>query len=248
LAAGYDNRGGAVELKYYWRVLARRRNIIRNTFLIVAVIGLLSVAYSYYGASYQGHAQINVLVQPTGKATGQIYDVNQAAQQNSNNAVQETTKYAATTEYFKLVNNDIGGAPNNWKAIQAATKIYALTDSHDILIQYDGSSQGKVEKTIKAETNQLVSYIPTFQKVSGLPTIRTDITDQPTAQHVSLTTPLIQFLLRAALGLVAGIILAYLFEYLDDSIQDEGDVRHWMDLPTLAVIPGGQSTRRVRSA
>jgi len=248
LAAGYDNRGGAVELKYYWRVLVRRRNIIRNTFLIVAVIGLLSVAYSYYGASYMGHAQILIEVQPDHSVKNPIYDVTGAAQTNSDTTVQQLTKYAATTQYFKDVNTELGGKPNDWKAIQSATKIYPLTDSHDVFIEYDGANQSKVERTITAETSQLIQYIPAFQQSSGFPPINHRVTDPPTAQHVSLSSPLIQFLLRAALGLVAGIILAYLFEYLDDSIQDESDVRHWMNMPTLAVIPGGQPARRVRSA
>lgn len=239
-----------MELKNYWRVLVRRRNIIRNTFLIVAVIGLLSVAYSYYGASYMGHAQVLIEVQPDNTVKNPVYDRAGAAQANSDTAVQQLTKYAATTQYFKNVNAELGGNPNDnsWKAIQAATKIYQLTDSHYIYIEYDGSSLSKVDKTIKAETSQLTKYIPIYQKTSGFPLINYPITDPPTAQHVSLSSPAIQFLLRAALGLVAGIILAYLFEYLDDSIQDESDVRHWMNMPTLAVIPGGQAARRARSA
>lgn len=239
-----------MELRQYWRVLVRRRNIIRNTFLIVAVIGLLSVAYSYYGASYMGHAQILIEVQPDHSVKNPIYDVTGAAQTNSDTAVQQLTKYAATTQYFKDVNAELGGNPNDnsWKAIQSATKIYPLTNSHDVFIEYDGSNQSKVDRTITAETSQLIQYIPAFQQSSGFPTINHRVTDPPTTQHVSFSNPLIQFLLRAALGLVAGIILAYLFEYLDDTIQDEGDVRHWMSLPTLAVIPGGQSARRVRSA
>ena len=56
------------------------------------------------------------------------------------------------------------------------------------------------------------------------------------------------FLLRLALGLVAGIIVAYLFEYLDDTVQDEADVQRWVGVPTLAVIPGGRQARRARSA
>jgi capsular polysaccharide biosynthesis protein len=78
------------------------------------------------------------------------------------------------------------------------------------------------------------------------PAIDTVAVDPPKAQLVALGTPLADFLLRAALGLVAGLILAYLFEYLDDTVQDEADVEYWLGLPTLAVIPGRRS--RLRSA
>jgi len=229
-----------VELRYYWRVLARRRNVIRNTVLIVAVLGLLTVAYSYVGALYQGHAQLNVAVQPADKSKTQIYDVIAAAQGNTTAAVQELTKYAATTQYFKDVSTAIDGNINNWKAIQQASKIYLLPDSHDIYIEYDGSNQNKITRIIKAETALLVAHIGVIGRTAGFPPIKSIVTDPPTSQRVSFSKPIIDVLLRVVIGLVAGIILAYLFEYLDDTLQDEHDVRQWMDLPTLAVIPGGR--------
>ncbi len=237
-----------MELRQYWRVLVRRRNVIRNTFLLVAVLGLLTVAYSYLGASYQGHAQFNVAVQPEGRSRTQIYDVNAAAQQNTTYAVQELTKYAATTQYFKDVSKAIGGKSNDWKAIQQASKVYLLPDSHDIYVEYDGSNQNKIGRIVTEETALLQAHIGVVGQTFGFPPIKSIVTDLPTTQRVSYSKPLVDFLLRAALGLVAGIILAYLFEYLDDTVQDEADVRQWMNLPTLAVIPGGSPVRRPRSA
>ena len=46
----------------------------------------------------------------------------------------------------------------------------------------------------------------------------------------------------------AGVILAYVWEYLDPTIQDEADAQRWLGAPTLAVIPGGSRARRTRSA
>jgi len=93
-----------------------------------------------------------------------------------------------------------------------------------------------------------VAHIGVIGRTSGFPPIKSIVTDPPTTQRVSFSKPIIDVLLRVVIGLVAGIILAYLFEYLDDTLQDEHDVRQWMDLPTLAVIPGGQASRRARSA
>jgi len=235
-----------VELRHYWRVLTRRRNVIRNTFLIVALLSLVLVAYSYYNAQYVGHAKIQVQVRPDySRAQNPNYDAVTTAQQNTTTAVQELTSYAATVQYFKDINAEMGGKPNDWKGIQQGMKVYQLPDSHDVYIEYDGANQNKVNATIKAATHQFILYIPTFQRVSAMPTISNDVTDPPTAQHVGLTTPLQAFLLRLVIGLVAGIILAYLFEYLDDTVQDGDDVARWMGLPTLAVVPGSGALRTV---
>lgn len=239
-----------MELKYYWRVLVRRRMVIRNTFLIVAILGLLTVAYSYSGAQYKGEAKINVQVQPyRSKIQTPNFDPSQTAQQNSDAAVQELTSYASNNvQYFKDVSNEVYGTPNKWKSLQQSTKGgYQVPNSHEIYFEYDANSMAMAQKVVSAEMQQLRDYVPVFQQASGMPTITANVIDPPFAQRVGLSTLVIQFLLRAALGLVAGIILAYLFEYLDDSLQDENDVQHWMNVPTLAVIPGGRVARR-RSA
>jgi capsular polysaccharide biosynthesis protein len=219
--------------------------VIRNTFLIVAVLGLLTVAYSYSGALYKGQATISVQVQPDySKAQSANYDAVQTAQQNSDIAVQELTSYASGTQYFKNVSQEVYGTPNKWKSLQQGTKgIYQIPNSHEIYFEWDGNSTAMAQKVVSAEVRQLRNYVPQFQHAAGMPTITAGIIDPAFAQRISLSKPVIDFLLRAALGLVAGIILAYLFEYLDDSLQDENDVQHWMHIPTLAVIPGGRASR-----
>ena len=54
-----------MELRQYWHVLVRRRIALRNTFLLVALISLLMVAYSYYNSRYLGETQIGVQASPT---------------------------------------------------------------------------------------------------------------------------------------------------------------------------------------
>ena len=97
--------------------------------------------------------------------------------------------------------------------------------------------------------DRLRAWVQVYHKtvLPNTPAIDTVAVDPPKAQLVALSTPLADFLLRAALGLVAGLILAYLFEYLDDTVQDEADVQYWLGLPTLAVIPGRRRSR-LRSA
>ncbi len=240
-----------MELKYYWRVLARRRNIIRNTFLIVAVIGLLSVAYSYYGDQYQGTTTIGVQVQPN-KINNPSIDTQAAAYGNTDQVIDDLDNYAGTITYFKAVSARLKSAYHinkDYKAISQGLKVFKSSQGHSIYIEWPGTNSTQVTNIVAAAEEALRSYVLVYHSTlnPGM-SIKTAVTENPTYKRTSLSSMAIQFLLRAALGLVAGIILAYLFEYLDDSIQDESDVRHWMNLPTLAVIPGGQPARRTRSA
>jgi len=83
---------------------------------------------------------------------------------------------------------------------------------------------------------------------SHSPAIVTTVTDPANARRESLSKPVADVLLRLALGLVAGIILAYLLEYLDNTIKGEADVQQYLNVPVLGVIPPERPARRGRRA
>src|SRR5262249_44643065 len=67
--------------------------------------------------------------------------------------------------------------------------------------------------------------------------IEVDLLDKP--QPAVLNWPKrTQIVLAAAvLGLLAGTVLAFLLEYLDDSLKSAEDVDRFLNLPLLAAIP-----------
>jgi capsular polysaccharide biosynthesis protein len=240
-----------MELRQYWRVLVRRRAVVRNTFLLVALLALLSVGYSYYNGRYLGKAKIGVQVQPNTKIRTLVGDPQEAANLNSDSVVGDLTTYASGRIYFESVAQELRQRYHftmDWRTLQQGTKVYPVPNSHIIYIQLSGSNEAKVSTIITAAVDQLRAWAQVYHKtlLPNTPAIDTVAVDPPKAQLLGLSTPLADFLLRAALGLVAGLILAYLFEYLDDTVQDEADVQYWLGLPTLAVIPGRRS--RLRSA
>jgi capsular polysaccharide biosynthesis protein len=240
-----------MELRQYWRVLVRRRAVVRNTFLLVALLALLSVGYSYYTGRYLGKAKIGVQVQPNTKIISPVVDPQQAANTNTNSAVGDLTTYASGRIYFESIASELRQRYHftmDWRTLQQGTKVYPIPGSHIIYIQLSGSNEARVGAIITAAVDQLRAWAQVYHAtlLPNTPAIDTVAVDPPKAQLVGLSTPLADFLLRAALGLVAGLILAYLFEYLDDTVQDEADVEYWLGLPTLAVIPGRPS--RLRSA
>lgn len=64
----------------------------------------------------------------------------------------------------------------------------------------------------------------------------------------------LNLLLSIVLGLLGGIGLAFLFEYLDNTIHTEEDVQNYLDLPVLTVVPiadqagTGYGTKRKKSS
>ncbi len=241
-----------MELRQYWRVLVRRRNIIRNTVLLVAVLGLLTAGYTYYSTQYLGTTTIGVQAQPININRPSI-DTQSTSYGNTDQVIDDLIIRAGTITYFKGVRDRLDRVYHvtfkDYKPISQGLKVFKANQGHGIYIQWPDTNSNRATNVVAAASLELRDYVKVYKNTlnPGLD-IKAAITDDPTYKKVSLTSVLTQFLLRAALGLVAGIILAYLFEYLDDSLQDEADVQRWMNLPTLAVIPGGSPARRLRSA
>ncbi len=63
----------------------------------------------------------------------------------------------------------------------------------------------------------------------------------------------INVLAGGILGLVLGVLVAFVLEYMDDTLKTSADVERYSDLPTIGSIPsgaarGGRATPRFRSA
>ncbi len=241
-----------MELQRYWHVLVRRRNIIRNTFVLVALLSLITVAYASFGSQYRGVTVIGVQVRPNLIKNASI-DPDQAANGNTGVVEDELFTYASTVDYLKAVSQKLKDSYRinmDWRALGQSLQVFESSAGHSIHIEQVGSSSTRVVSIVTAAADRLRAYVPIYHDRfhSRSPLIDANFIETPAAKHQGLTKPLTDLLLRLALGLAAGIVLAYLFEYLDSTIKDEFDVEQVMHLPTLAVIPSSSQGRQRRGS
>src|SRR5919197_2731268 len=127
-----------MELRQYWRVLVRRRAVVRNTFLLVTLLALLSVGYSYYNARYVGKAEIGVQVQPNTRIKSPVVDPQQAANTNTDSVVGNLTTYASGRSYFEAIVSELRHRYHfsvDWRTLQQGTKVDNVPGTHIIYIQ-----------------------------------------------------------------------------------------------------------------
>lgn len=241
-----------MELQRYWHVLVRRWRAVRNVFVLVALLSVVSVAYSYYGARYLGRTVIGVQVQPN-PVNNAVVDPQQAAYQNTGDVVNDLASYGTNTIYFKDVSAELAhkyGIQKDWKAIGSSLQVVPATSGHGLYIGWKDTTDRVATAVVAAAADQMRAYVPLYHArlQSHSPAIVTTVTDPANARRESLSKPVADVLLRLALGLVAGIILAYLLEYLDNTIKGEADVQQYLNVPVLGVIPPERPARRGRRA
>jgi capsular polysaccharide biosynthesis protein len=241
-----------MELRQYWRILVRRRNVAIYTFLVVAILSGLFSAYTYYTSQWLGQTILGVQMQPL-IIRGAVFDPQAAADGTSVNVEADLANYATTIDYFKAISAELksGGFHTHmdYRSIQKGLKVFKTTDGHGIIIEWPSAQTQQSSDLVTAAAMMLKAYVPTYHRLfrPTAPAINVNYVQVPVAVHQSLGKLAQDLALRLAIGIIAAIVLAYLFEYLDTKVQDEADVQRWMGLPTLAVIPGGQ-VRRLRSA
>ena len=99
--------------------------------------------------------------------------------------------------------------------------MFESSSGHSIFVEWPSSTEARATDIVAAAADQMVRYIPVYHDTlqPNSPPIKSSYVDPPTTKRVGLSKPVADFLLRLALGLVAGIVVAYLFEYLDDTVQ-----------------------------
>jgi capsular polysaccharide biosynthesis protein len=242
-----------LELRWYWRVLLRQWRIIVVTALLVAVLAAGYTAYTYYGGRYLAQSTMefrqeppvittqSVSIDPLGNAQGNAGGARDAAK-----VFTEQLQYPKSIQAYLLQKYNVN---MDWKVIRSG--LGANTNAGRFLqLQYKASDSDKAIKILKSaesvlnrdflpEYNQTVVAAAAGSQVHEFP-ITTREFDPPSTTTMALSSTAISWLVKAVVGVILGIALAFLWEYLDESIHDEQDVKAWMRLPTLGVVPSGK--------
>ncbi len=237
-----------MELRHYWGVLVRRRNVIRNVTLLTIVLSVVSVGFTYVTSQWKGVATIEFQVQREKPTTQQLlYDTTAAANANTGKVVTEVQLYTEGLPYLKAVSAGLKriGIDYDYRAVSQNLGVTRASDGNTLIVNWSGSDKDKVTRIVGVASKLLLDYVPVYQRTfeAGFPGVTATYVIHPDADRLGVTKVAGNALLRIAVGLVAALVLAFLFEYLDDKVYDESDVEHWLGVPTLAVIPGGRAAR-----
>ena len=246
-----------MELRWYWRVLQRQWRIIWLVTLIVALLAAAYTAYSFVGGRYKGQTTLEFQQRPPTYHTQSVLtDALAAAHANATNAAVGAKQYTQGVNYFKSISSCLLSSYQrtlDWKVIRGALGANLSNDTY-LDIEYAAASSAMSVQVLECSTTVLQKeFLPDYNHnilAAGSGGVITEYPislssfDPPSAINVSLTSTAIGWLEKALAGLVLGAAVAFLWEYLDETIHDEQDVRNWMHTSTLGVIAANGSLKR----
>lgn len=235
-----------MELRHYWQIVLDRKLVILGTFLIAGVVAAASVFLApQTTSSYEALTILAVKPEPL-PATGNYYFSDDyysyVASEYTND---DLIKIIEGESFMQAVRGRLSGLPGG-----APTGQILAEKAHRVLeIRTSAATESDALRLAQAVTDLLTGGEAQSQYF-GLFTNRREtvsiadaprIVAQPTAKN-----PAFNLVARMLVGLGAGFALAFLLEYLDDTVRSD-DLGQLLGWPILAEIPGRGLPREQRS-
>jgi len=235
-----------VELRQYWQVLVDRWPVVGGTFLVALIVAAFSVFLAPQPSS-QYQAQVLISVKPAPVPAGQIayysddyysYVASEYINDDLIDIVQGDNFLQAIHESLK---NNPGGVPDGGIEAKKAHRVLEITTSSSTAA--GAVAIAKAVGDLLTAPDAQAKYFASLTNRQQIVTIADAprIIAQPAGKN-----PYFNLIARALVGLALGIGLAFLLEYLDDTVRP-GEIDGLLDYPVLAEIPGRGLPRSKKS-
>jgi len=208
----------------YFAVLKRRG-------WIVVVVALVAVASAYGFARLQTPLyRSSVRLEVSGRFD---YGVQLAVEKQLSPLAQRLMTSEVATEVDRRLKLDLG--PD---ALLAKVKAAPISENVQIQVDADDTDPQRAQ-AIVGEFARVFEEQHAAQEQGKSVSERTTVTtlDRPTAAVLIWPQTRTLLLAAAILGLLAGIILAFGLEYLDDTVKNPDEIERRFGLPILGVVP-----------
>ncbi|MCL4534496.1 MAG: Wzz/FepE/Etk N-terminal domain-containing protein [Bacteroidetes bacterium] len=232
-----------MELRQYWGVVQRRLWVV----IALTLIALIASVAMRPERDPTYKVTIKLAVKPTAEARSQNYygyDGYYAyvVSEYLNDDIAEVVKSNDfMTELRNRLKDRPGGPPGGYIEARKAHRVLTLTVTAPS--ERDGKDIAATAAKMLQEDQQ--KYLGGISDQN--PSIT--IVDEPVvAVGPAPARDAVDIALRTALGLIAGLMLAFLLEYLDTSLRTPGEVSELLKLPVLGELPKEKGRRRAGSA
>ena len=220
-----------LELRKYWDVMRKRWKIVLALPLIAA---LMSGVISFYVIKPVYQASTTLLVGEKARESGQV------AVQMLNNEVllanQQLAKTYASIAQSRTVEQNVIKYLNLPLAVEELDRMITINQvkTTEILeIQVRNTDPGQATAIANIMAQEFSKAVIEIKKVDSVSIVDSAvIPDKPVKPNKTLNV-----LIAFVIGLMASVGLAFLLDYLDNTVKTSNDVETLLGIPVLGVIP-----------
>jgi capsular polysaccharide biosynthesis protein len=224
-----------MELRRYWNIALRR------WWLILAITGIAAVLGIFWSVSqpqiYTASARV-VISQIPAAPTDAYYNYDHYYNWLSSEYVLDDYTVILKSQVFAT---DVAKRLSSMQPMPSDGAIAgALSVSREnriMTIDVSWSTPEGAKSLANAAADTVVENRMKYYGRPGTDDISANVIDYAAGASSSSSKKLFNLALAVVLGLAAGLFLAFMADYLDDSIRDRSDVENYLGLPVVGAIP-----------
>lgn len=220
-----------MELLRYWLVIKKRFWLIAASVILVTLTTAIISVY-VLKPTYQASTKLIVNQSKDSPNTQSILDFNAV---NTNLKLVDTYKEIIKTP--AIMDKVASQYPDlNMSSDQLINKIKvsSVNNTQVMTVIAEDLSYEKAALVVNAVSKVFQQEIPSIMKVDNVSILNEAQTkDRPSPVKPK---PALNIAIGFVVSLMAAVGIAFLLDYLDDTLKTEEDIRDILDLPTLAVI------------
>lgn len=225
-----------MELRTYWSVVVRRGWLIAGVFALALAASIGGFALVPQAISYQASLSLAVRPLPEPK-TGVYYSFDEYyAYLSSEYLNDDVIELVQGTTFMKDLQNRLASRypvpPSGSIKAKKAHRVLSITVT-------SGTADGALalaQAAAEALSPDSESGKRYFEQLTAKDLLVTTV-DPPTIVAGPGARSVLDLALRAILGLMAGLALAFVVDYLDESLHDPEEVERLLGVPILGTIP-----------
>jgi len=219
-----------LDLKDYIKIIRKRIWLIL-AFVLLCTLSTGIVSYFFMEPVYE--ASTKLIVNKSSEQQGlQQVDINSV---NLNIRLIDTYKEVIKTpRIMDKVAKDYPQFNLNSDQLIKKVRVSSVNNTQVMTLIVQDNSYNKAADIVNAVSKVFQDQIPSIMKVDNVSLLNeATYLEKPTPVKPN---PKLNIAISFVVSLMIAIGLAFLLEYLDDSIKTEDDIKQYLDLPTVAMI------------
>lgn len=216
-----------ISISDMFNILKKRWKLI---VLLTCVAALISGAITYF------------VLKPVYQASTQIL-VNQKDSKNPLDVGQVQTNLDLINTYSVIIKSPaiLDKVKENFDLSQSVIEINSQDDSQVFSLTVKDRNATNAVKNANAVSETFQKEIPNIMNIDNVSILAKAVNAIPVKAN-----PLLNIVIALVIGLMAGIGLSFLLEYMDNTIKDDQDVEAHLGLPVLGMIQKFSKTHEKR--
>ncbi|TVY01260.1 YveK family protein [Cohnella terricola] len=221
-----------MELKQYWTIVKRRLLLI---VLLVAVCCLTVGIYSSYFVKPQYEASAKLIVIQYKDSSSLLPSIDVGSINSTIGLIKTYKEIIRTPRIMKEVVEEYPNLQVTHGQLIRKVSVSSVNETQVMSISVKDESYENAANIANAVAVVFQKAVPELMKVDNVSIL--DTADPQEARGPVAPNPKMNVAVAFLLALMAGVGLAFLLDYLDDTIKSEEDIETLLGVPVLTSIP-----------